>query len=79
MTTPTTQRAGTRQLHPGDLTGRKAAALNEQTKEHEAARKRAIRDLRQGHDFAYLPDVPGYGMAVIPRDVLDHLKKVFAR
>jgi hypothetical protein len=39
----TIQRFHTPQPHPNDLTGRKAAALNEQTKEHEAARERLIR------------------------------------
>lgn len=68
----------TPQPHPNDTTGREAAVLNEQTADNEAARERLIRDLRQGHDFQYLT-VPGYGLAAIPRDVLDYLKQVFKR
>lgn len=76
--TTTTQRFGRRDPGPHDLTGRKQAVLNEQTAEHEAARERLIRDLRQGHDFAYY-SVPGYGLAAIPKDVIAHLKREFGR
>jgi hypothetical protein len=67
-----------RQTHPGDITGRKMAELNEQASDNEAARERAIRDLRQGHGFSYL-NVPGHGLAAIDTEVLDYLKKVFKR
>ncbi len=75
----TLQRAATRQPGPGDLTGARALRLTEEKAEHEQARERLIRDLTEGHGFAYLPDVPGYGTAVIPKDVLDYLRKELAR
>lgn len=78
MTTPTTQRFHAPQPHPGDITGRKAASLNEQKADNEAARERAIRDLKQGHGFQYY-SVPGYGLAAVPTEVIDYLKQVFKR
>jgi hypothetical protein len=73
------QRASRPQTGPGDLTGARAIQLDRQKADHEAARERLIRDLHEGHDFAYLPDIPGYGTGVVPRVVLDYLRAEFSR
>lgn len=78
MTSPTTQRFGRRDPGPFDLTGKQAARLSDQTAEHEQARERAIRDLREGHGFRYI-QVPGYGLAVAPAELIDYLKKEYSR
>lgn len=78
MTTPTTQRFGRRDPGPFDLTGKKAATLADQKKEHEEARERAIRDLNEGHDYQYL-QVPGHGLACVPKVVYEYLKEAFSR
>lgn len=74
----TLQRASTPQPGPGDLTGRRSIGLAEQKQEHERARERAIRDLNEGHGYQYI-SVPGHGLACIPKDVFEYLKKELAR
>lgn len=79
ITNTSTQRAAaTRQVPPGDITGRKMQQLNAQTAEHEQARERLIRDLGEGHGFRYI-QVPGYGLAVAPAELIDFLKKEYSR
>ena len=75
---PDTQRYGSTRVAHGDLCAQRAVTLNAEKGEHEVARRSAISDLTDGHDFVY-EAVPGKGLQPIDRTVYEYLKKKFSR
>ena len=75
---PSTQRFGDVKTQHGDLCAQRAVTLNAEKGEHEVARRSAISDLTDGHDFVY-EAVPGKGLQPIDRSVYEYLKKKSSR
>ena len=74
--TPRQAAGGTRALHPGDITGRRAATETEAAKERQSVIDHTISELRDPDTQIVLVLIPGRTSAyALPKYVLDAIKR----
>ena len=67
---------GTRQIHAGDLTGRRQQAVNAEARARAEQLERVITELRSADTVLDWVRTPGrYGEYPIPREILNALKR----